>query len=82
MLDIQRPRYLTREQAAAYLCVSVPTLARWASQKTGPRYYRLGRNARYLEADLNAFAESRRSDRRQDRHVADPADAAHDTSRI
>jgi excisionase family DNA binding protein len=63
MLDIQRPRYLTREQAAAYLCVSVPTLARWASQKTGPCYYRLGRNAMYVQADLDAFIESCRSDR-------------------
>lgn len=69
MLDIQRPRYLSREQAAAYLCVSVPTLARWASQKSGPRYYRLGRNARYVQEDLDTFAESRRSDREQDKHL-------------
>lgn len=71
MLDIERPRYLTRKQAAAYLCVSVPTMARWASQKTGPRYYRLGRNARYVQKDLDAFVESRRSDQRHDKHVAD-----------
>jgi excisionase family DNA binding protein len=63
MSDIQRPRYLKRAEAATYLCVSVPTLARWASRNTGPRYFRLGRNARYLESDLDAFAESRRSDR-------------------
>jgi excisionase family DNA binding protein len=71
MLDIQRPRYLNREQAAAYLCVSVPTLARWASQRSGPRYYRLGRNARYVQEDLDTFIEGRRSDRGQDNHVAD-----------
>jgi excisionase family DNA binding protein len=65
MPDIQRPRYLSRAEAATYLGVSIPTLARWASQKTGPRYYRLGRNARYLPADLDAFVESRRSDRGQ-----------------
>lgn len=73
MLDTQRPRYLTRGQAAAYLCVSIPTLARWASQKIGPRYYRLGRNARYVQEDLDAYIEGRRSDRGQDRHIADPA---------
>ena len=76
MLDIQRPRYLSREQAAAYLWVSVPTLARWASRKTGPRYYRLGRNAMYVQADLDAFIEGRRSDQGQDKHVPDTAEPA------
>jgi excisionase family DNA binding protein len=76
MLDIQRPRYFTREKAAAYLCVSVPTLARWASQKTGPRYYRLGRNARYMQEDLDAFVESRRSDQRQGKPGPDTTEPA------
>jgi len=70
MSDIQRPRYLNRAEAATYLCVSVPTLARWASKNTGPPYYRIGHNARYLQADLDAFAESRRSDRAQHKDVA------------
>jgi predicted DNA-binding transcriptional regulator AlpA len=71
MPDIQRPRYLKRAEAAAYLCISVPTLARWASHNIGPRYYLLGRNARYVQEDLDSFIEGRRSDRGQDNHVAD-----------
>jgi excisionase family DNA binding protein len=62
MLDVQRPRRLTREEAAAYLSVSVPTLARWASKKIGPAYYRLGRNALYVQQDLDEYLETRRSD--------------------
>jgi len=68
MADIQRSRYLTREQAAAYLCVGVPTLARWASRKTGPRYYRLGRHARYVQQDLDGFIADRASDRTEGRY--------------
>lgn len=81
MPDIQRPHYLSRAEAATYLCVSVPTLARWASLNIGPRYYRLGRNARYLQVDLDAFAESRRSDSYQNKHLADAQDLG-DTGRV
>jgi excisionase family DNA binding protein len=50
----------TRSEAAAYLGVSLPTLARWAGQGTGPNYYRLGRHARYRISDLDAFIMSRK----------------------
>jgi excisionase family DNA binding protein len=68
MANVQRARYLTREQAAAYLCISIPTLARWASRKTGPRYYRLGRHARYVQQDLDVFIADRASDREESGH--------------
>lgn len=57
---IERPHYLMREQAAEYLGVSVPTLARWASKNKGPTYYRLGGRAKYLQQDLDAYIETRR----------------------
>lgn len=58
-LDNVRP-YFTREQAARYLNVSMATLARWASRDEGPAYYRLGRHAKYLKDDLDAFLNTRR----------------------
>lgn len=57
--------YLTRQQAAAYLGVSVPSLARWASQGTGPAHYKLGRFTRYRQDDLDEFVETRRKGQRK-----------------
>ena len=51
---------LTRKQAAAYLQVSLPTLARWASHKEGPPYFLIGGKARYRVAELDAWIETRR----------------------
>ncbi len=47
----------SRPEAAAYLGVSVSTMARWAHQKTGPSFKRAGRKTRYLRADLDAFLD-------------------------
>lgn len=55
-----KPGRLNREDAAKYLGCSEHTLARWASEKRGPPYFKLGRNAWYLISDLDAFIESRR----------------------
>jgi|SRR5579862_2649966 len=63
----QREHLPTRAEAAGYLGVSVPTLARWASSGTGPVYYVIGGKARYRLADLDAYLESCR------RIVSDPA---------
>jgi excisionase family DNA binding protein len=52
--------FMTRKEAAGYLDVSVPSLARWASLGIGPAYYKLGRQTRYLKTDLDAFITSRR----------------------
>ena len=48
---------LTRREAATYLGVSHSSLARWAHLRCGPRYYLIGRRARYRANDLEAFAE-------------------------
>ncbi len=47
----------SRPEAAAYLGVSVSTMARWAHQKAGPAYKRAGRKTRYLKSDLDAFLD-------------------------
>lgn len=52
------PKLLTRAEAAKLLRVSVATLARWASQRRGPPYLRLGRHAWYRPADLASFVDS------------------------
>ncbi|MBK5264415.1 MAG: helix-turn-helix domain-containing protein [Alphaproteobacteria bacterium] len=52
--------FLTREQAAHYLGVSVPTMARWASRSLGPSFYKFGRRTKYRLHDLEAFVETRR----------------------
>jgi len=55
-----RPELLTRDQAAAYLGVSVGTLAVWAT--TG-RYslpvVKVGRLVRYRRTDLDAWLDER-----------------------
>mgnify|MGYP003115941869 CR=1 FL=1 len=53
-------KLLSRAEAAAYLQVSASSLARWASNKRGPSYYRLGRETRYYVSDLESFRASRR----------------------
>jgi excisionase family DNA binding protein len=51
---------MDRKQAAEYLGISIPTLARWASTGNGPTYYKLGRKVRYNPTDLDQFISSRR----------------------
>lgn len=46
------PDFATREEVAAYLRVSIPTLARWAMDREGPPFYRLGRAVRYQREEL------------------------------
>jgi predicted DNA-binding transcriptional regulator AlpA len=54
---------LTREQAAQYLSVSVGTLARWACERQGPPYVKIGRGAnasvRYPSDLIDEYVESR-----------------------
>lgn len=53
-------RMLTRIQAAEYLNVSVGTLARWASDRTGPAFVKLSQGkggVRYPTDVLDAFVE-------------------------
>lgn len=57
---IEPVMYLSRRQAAAYLNISVATLARWASRGTGPAHFKLAGLTRYLRSDLDAFLAERR----------------------
>jgi hypothetical protein len=41
-----------RKEAAEAIGVSTGTLANWALQKRGPKFYRRGRRAFYLTEDL------------------------------
>jgi excisionase family DNA binding protein len=52
----------TRLQVATYLRVPVRTLDRWAYLGTGPRFYRIGRHARYRMSDVVAWLEQQRAD--------------------
>lgn len=56
----KQAEFLTRDEAAEYLGVSVPTMARWASKAVGPSFYKVGRHTKYRPQDLDAFIESRR----------------------
>jgi excisionase family DNA binding protein len=51
-----RERYLSPDQAAEYLNVSVGFIRRMASERR-TRHYRLGKFIRFDPADLDAFAE-------------------------
>ncbi|GMO57954.1 helix-turn-helix domain-containing protein [Bradyrhizobium ottawaense] len=55
-----RETTLSRSHAAAYLGVSISTLARWASNNEGPPYYIVGAEARYRYSDLDQFIETKR----------------------
>lgn len=49
------PDLLNRHQAAAQLGLSYSTLARWASQRVGPSFIKIGGLARYDPTDLTNF---------------------------
>lgn len=51
--------HLTRSEAARYLGVSRRSMDNWATQGRGPRFYRIGRAARYRLSDLEAWLEAR-----------------------
>jgi CRP-like cAMP-binding protein len=57
------PRLKTRQQAAEYLGVSPGTLSRWAAERIGPAFVKLGDEktaaVRYPEDLLEAFVASR-----------------------
>lgn len=50
--------WLTREEVAERLKLSVPTLNQWAYRKKGPRYTVMGRFARYKLSDLIAWEDA------------------------
>jgi hypothetical protein len=46
---------LNTKEAAAYLKVTVQTLATWRWRNIGPRWTKTGRSVKYRPADLDAF---------------------------
>lgn len=52
-------RYLTRREAAQYLGVSRRSLDNWATRGEGPRFFKIGRAARYRVSDLESWIEAR-----------------------
>ena len=50
-------KMMDQKQVAVMLGVSVKTLEYWRWKRTGPRFIKLGRLARYLEADVMAFVQ-------------------------
>ena len=51
--------YLSTQQAADYLGVSLKTIAKWRVQGVGPAYRKIGRIIKYLVNDLDGWADSR-----------------------
>ena len=56
----QETQYLSTRQAAEYLGLSTRTLDRYRVSGDGPVFHRFGGRVRYLRADLDAWAASRR----------------------
>lgn len=56
---INLPKLMTRQEAAAYMGVSVWTLSAWASTgRVKLPFYRVGRRAMYKLSDVLAFIEA------------------------
>ena len=56
-----RESFVNTFGAASYLGLSVSTLNKLRLTGSGPRYYKLGRAVRYRIADLDEWAEQRRT---------------------
>lgn len=50
-------KMMDQKQVAEMLGVSVKTLEYWRWKRMGPRFIKLGRLARYLEADVLSFVQ-------------------------
>ena len=55
-------RRMSRKEAAEFLDLSEQTLRKWACQRRGPAFVRLGRAVRYSLADLRDFLDRSRID--------------------
>ena len=79
MPDIENIKRLFNEKdAAAILCVKVPTLRRWRWAGGGPRFLKIGGAVRYDLADLEAFiVASRRHSTSTDRTAVHAREASH-----
>lgn len=50
--------WLSRKQAAEYMQISVPTLARWAMLEIGVPFSKFGGVVRYKKSDCDDFMDS------------------------
>lgn len=72
----QSPRYLTNDEAAAYLRLSPRTLEKQRVIGGGPRFRKFGRRVMYAAVDLDAWADQHSFEATSDpeyteRHAAD-----------
>ena len=65
-------RYLTNDEAAAFLRLSPRTLEKQRVMGGGPRFHKFGRRVMYAIADLEAWADARSFEA-----TCDPEYAAH-----
>ncbi|WP_280314436.1 helix-turn-helix transcriptional regulator [Nocardia wallacei] len=57
-MNVTEEKYLSRLDVAEMFGVPVKTVETWAYKGTGPRFYKIGRYARYKASDCAAWAES------------------------
>lgn len=51
----ERTKWLTPDEAAAFLGIAKSCLYAWRAEKMGPRHYKLQRQLRYRQEDLEDF---------------------------
>jgi excisionase family DNA binding protein len=56
------PRMMSRDEVAAFLQVPKRTIDEWSYRGTGPRFYRVGKHARYRREDVQSWLDQHRSD--------------------
>lgn len=54
---MQNDTWLTRQEVADRYRVPVATLAKWAHTGAGPKFYKIGRFARYKLSDVTRWEE-------------------------
>jgi len=69
---VRPERYLTNDEAAAFLRLSPRTLEKQRVIGGGPRFRKFGRRVLYAIADLEAWAESRTFEMTSDPGYATP----------
>ncbi len=57
-----QPIWLWDDDAAAMIGVTVRTLANWRCRRFGPPFYKLGRRARYIQAEVEEWILAQRVD--------------------
>jgi hypothetical protein len=61
---------MTPNQLATEFLISIPTLARWRMERTGPAFICVGRRIRYRRRDVEAWLTNRLQRTRQAKRKA------------